>query len=113
MTPLIPILALLLSLWVQAAHAQALAVPGAPTEDEATLTVSTTAVGLTCTRGTRALLRVNTNGIYYSLHGVAVTPDSGDFEAAAGTYLLVDALPLFRMVRSGAADASVKKQCFQ
>ena len=59
---------------------------------EETLTVSTVALGITSTlcvvRGqqTPALLEVKTNSIFYTLDDPAATPDSGDYEASAGTH---------------------------
>lgn len=102
--------ALLLALSV-AAEAQSL------TSGEETISVSTSAVGVTadlCGAGNRggAYLQVLTNGVYLALVGGA-TPDSGDFRLDAttsGPVLWVKPASKIRMIRIS-ADSNVKIQC--
>jgi hypothetical protein len=94
------------------------AIDGTPYAEE-TITVSNSAVGLTaglCTQSgvvNPALLQVKTNPIYFTLNSATATPDSGDYEAAAGTFMEVQRPDRWRAIRSGGADASVKATCFQ
>jgi hypothetical protein len=93
------------------------AIDGIPYAEE-TITVSSSAVGLTaglCTQSgvvNPALVQVKTNAIYFTLHSATATPDSGDYEAAAGTYLEVQRPDRLRMIRQ-TSDAAVKVTCFQ
>ena len=92
----------------------------APTSAEETITVSSSAIGITtsvCTDGTKrqkAMIQVKSNGIYFSLHSSTATPDSGDFEAVAGDLFKLSEKEVskLRMIRSGGADATVKVQCY-
>ena len=85
---------------------------------EETLTVSTVALGITSTlcvvRGqqTPALLEVKTNSIFYTLDDPAATPDSGDYEASAGTIISTAKANYIRMIRQ-TSDSSVKVTCFR
>lgn len=100
-------------------------VAGAPSDEE-TITVSSSAIGITSTlcranagdaTSTRvnAMLQVKANGIYFSLHSASATPDAGDFEAVPGDTLILNgpSVNKLRMIRSGGADATVHVQCFQ
>ena len=88
------------------------------TNAEETITVSTTAVGVTadlCAAGNRggAYVQVLSNAIYLALHSTAATPDSGDFAVNAGTagpQFWVKPASKIRMIRQS-ADSSVKIQC--
>lgn len=117
-------LALGLALLAAPAWGQGL-IQGQPADEE-TITVSTSAIGVTSTvcranvgdatsSRVGAMLQVKGNGIFYSLHSATATPDSGDFDGNPGDYLILNgpSVNKLRMIRSGAADATVKVQCFQ
>lgn len=87
------------------------------TSSEETITVSTTAIGVTadlCDTGNRggAYLQVTTNAIYLALN-VGATPDSNDFRISSGTtgpQIWVKPASRIRMLRQS-ADSIVKIQC--
>jgi hypothetical protein len=93
------------------------AIDGTPYAEE-TITVSNTAIGVTsglCTQSgviSPALVQVKTNGIYFTLNSATATPDSNDYEAAAGTFIEVQRPDRLRMIRQS-SDAAVKVTCFQ
>ena len=92
----------------------------APTSSEETITVSTLPLGITSSvcidasgRRQPAIIQVNADAIYFSLHSSSATPDSGDFKAAVGTTIKLSPLEVrkLRMIRV-TTDASVKVQCY-
>ncbi len=88
-----------------------------PTSSEETITVSTAAIGVTadlCESGNvgGAIVSVNTNGIYFSIHSSAATPDSGDFKADAVYVFYIKPANKLRMIRQS-QDSAVKVQCVQ
>lgn len=97
---------LVVLLWI--GHGQAIS--GRPSAIQL-LTVSSTAVGLTCT--TRALVQVLTNAIYYTLHSATFTPTSSHYPAATGTQLELEFPSQFRAVRQGTTDATLISTCFE
>lgn len=98
--------------WAASVHAQNL------TTAEETISVSTTALGVTadlCGTGNRggAWVQVLTNGIYFTLNSDSATPDSGDFTLNAGTsgpQFHVKPASKLRMIRQS-ADSNVKISC--
>jgi len=107
-------LIVLLLLLAAPAGAQ-IATPGVPTSSEESLTVSTTALGVTadlCGDGNRdgALFYVVDNGVYLSLHSPTATPDSNDFALNAGDFAYVRPASKARSIRQS-ADTNVKVQC--
>ncbi|SRR5258706_8829888 len=88
---------------------------GAPTTLTAAVTVSNSALSIvTCTGGeNKALLQVKTNAINFTLDSASATPGANDFLLNAGDWYFVDPITTFRWIRSGAADAVVKVQCFK
>ena len=92
-------------------------IPGVPTSSEETLTVSTTAVGITanlCGAGNLggAWIYVTNNGVYMSLHGATATPDSGDFPLNSGDWFYLRPARNARFIRQS-ADTDVKIQCVE
>ena len=92
-------------------------IPGTPTTGEETLSVSTTALGITAdlcgTNNTKgALIGVLDDGVYMSLHSSTATPDSGDFALNAGDYAFVRPASKARFIRQS-ADSNVKIQCIE
>lgn len=93
------------------------AIDGMPYAEE-TITVSSSAIGVTaglCTLSgvvNPALVQVKTNPVYFTLHSATATPDSGDYEAAAGTIIEVQRPDRLRMIRQ-TSDAYAKVTCFQ
>lgn len=109
--------ALLGCVLLSAAPLAAITIPGAPTSSEETITVSSTALGITADLcGTDnsggVLIQLVSGDIYVSLHSATATPDSNDFDLAAGDYLYVKPAWKLRMIRQ-TADSTVKAQCFE
>lgn len=90
-----------------------------PTSSEETITVSSSAIGVStnvCTDGTNrkpAVIQVKGNDIYFTLHSSSATPDSGDFAGTAGVILRLSGpeVAKLRMIRQS-SDATVKVQCY-
>lgn len=88
------------------------------TSSEETISVSTSAVGVTANLcGTDntggAWVQVITNGIYFTLNSATATPDSSDFTLNAGTtgpQFWVKPASKLRMLRQS-ADSNVKISC--
>ena len=88
------------------------------TNAEETITVSTTAIGVTAdlcgTSNTGgAYVQVTTNAIYFTVHSPTATPDSNDFRMNAGTtgpQFWVKPASKLRMLRQS-ADSLVKVSC--
>ena len=116
------ILALMLAAIVGAAT-WALPIDGTPTSQDGSITVSSVAVGFPATAckvgqvaggaDVPALLQVQTNGIYYRLNSATATPVSTDYIGYADDVLEIARPSLFRAIRSGASDATIKYQCFE
>ena len=92
-------------------------VPGYLTDEEETITVSSTALGPTndtfggtCNPG-GVFVMVLSNSIYLSLHGPTATPDADDFVAYTGDVFAVWPASKLRMIRNG-SDSCVKLQGF-
>lgn len=98
------------------------AIRGAPAATEL-LTISTTPLGITdtlCRVGqsatgspTGALVEVLTGTINYTLHAADATPGATTHTLEAGGLLELHAPHLFRVVRNGGSDATVRVTCFE
>lgn len=95
---------------------EAWAIKGVPYAEE-NITVSTTAIGITsglCTVSgikTPGMIEVLTESIRYTFTGSA--PDSGDHIADAKDIIELDHPNLWKAVRAGSVDATIKVTCFQ
>jgi hypothetical protein len=79
---------------------------------EATITVSTSTVGIsTCTRGQRALVQVKDDQIYYRFETGTATADSGDYLGSVGDIIEIEYPAKFRAIRV-TTDAALKVTCF-
>lgn len=110
-------IAVLLTLGCALIASAQIVVPGVPTSSEETITVSTTAIGITAdlcgpNNANGALLFVVTNGLYMSLNGRTVTPDSSDFALNAGDWFFVRPARMARFIRQS-ADTNLKVQCLE
>jgi hypothetical protein len=100
-----------------AESASAQVIGGVPMSGEETITVSSSAIGVTanlCGGGNMngAMGQVTSSaGIYAAFHSTSATPDSGDFVFAQYDVFFVKPANQLRMIRSSGSDATVKIQC--